>query len=300
MEDHITPDRIRNSILMDVSFKGYYLLVEGKKDIKLYKRLLIEDEIKIRPTFGKYNMRTIFNGLTDSNFSRKIAIRDADFLRLKNNEKYDANFSQDLFATDCHDSEIMMLNNGCLSDFLIIVSNEEKVKSFEIAQEKTIQEILFSFLYNLGCLKLANKRHDLGLVFKPKDTSGPTLKLDKFICDKNWVYLGHEKMIQTVRDYSNNKSQKIASKEDILEKLLLVIKEEHSREEIVHGHDAAELLRMIAKSGLKCDYKGIPDSDCVEALLVMGFDLLKFAKTNLYGRLKNWEQSSDITLLKPI
>lgn len=300
MEEHLTPERIVNSILMDSSYKGIYLLVEGKKDIKLYKRLVVEDAVKIRPSFGKYKMRTVYQQLTEKGFSRKIGIRDSDFLRLSNNPKFDPNFIDSIFVTDCHDAEMMMLEQGCLLDFLAVISDEVKVRDFEKVHKKTIKDLILDNLYNFGCLKLANKRFSLGLVFKPERVDGPILKLDKFICDKTWKYLGHEKMVQAARDYSNNKSKKIASKEEILEKLLVIFDEKHAVTEIVHGHDSAELLRLISKHGLKADSRGLPDSDCIENLLTMGFDLLKFSKTQLYAKLDAWEKDSNVSILRPV
>ena len=38
MENHITPARIANSIEQDTSFGGTYLMLEGIKDLKLFKK----------------------------------------------------------------------------------------------------------------------------------------------------------------------------------------------------------------------------------------------------------------------
>jgi hypothetical protein len=36
MEESMTAERIANSIMQDNDFSGYHILVEGKKDIKIY------------------------------------------------------------------------------------------------------------------------------------------------------------------------------------------------------------------------------------------------------------------------
>ena len=59
MESEMTAVRIANSILQDSEFEGQYVLVEGVKDLRLYRKFILED-LRVKPTFGKYKLRQVY------------------------------------------------------------------------------------------------------------------------------------------------------------------------------------------------------------------------------------------------
>jgi hypothetical protein len=183
MENHITPARIANSIEQDTSFGGTYLMLEGIKDLKLFKKFTCGESIKIKITHGKYKMRHAYEILKSRNFSRMIGIRDADYIRLTGNEKFEPHYNQKIFITDTHDSEGMIVNSDALTDLLSEVAEEDRLNSF-IQKHGDVRDLIFNLAYPLACLRLANKRFGLGLSFKPKKIDGPSFKIKKFICDK--------------------------------------------------------------------------------------------------------------------
>lgn len=300
MEEYITAARVANAILQDHSFAGHYILVEGKKDVKLYRRFLNDEVARIRLTGGKKQLREAFDMLSDNNYGRKIAIRDADFLRLRENPKFDPNFNLPIFATDSHDSEIMIVENGALEDYLFLISDTELVSKFEAAHGQTIFALIFSLLYSLGCLRLASKKYSLGLAFKPKDVGGNRLKLNKFISDKSWKHLGDERMVHIVCEYSKNRGADLLPEDTIKRYLEEVVAENHPANEIVHGHDVAEVLLMISRDGLKSKNKLLQDSGCVEDLLTACFDFVKFSRTRLHANLEQWQTSNNAKVFRQL
>jgi len=292
MEENITPSRIANAILQDKDFSGFYLLVEGKKDIKLYRRFVKNGSAKVKVTFGKYKQREAYKILNERGFDKAIGIRDADFLRIRGNEKYDPGYSGLIFPTDCHDSELMMLQTGVLDDYLLLISEDDKVLALEKRIGVKLQDLLLGLIYNLGCLRLANKRFSLGLSFKPEKADGNKLKINRFISEKDWSYLGDDIMINTVVEYSKNRGNAVAPRDLIKEKLQAVVNDKHPALEVVNGHDISQLLFLISKGGLDSKNKMLQNSDCVEDLLIACFDLIKFSKTKLFANLLKWQETT--------
>jgi hypothetical protein len=299
MQNAMTPARIANSIQQDTDFLGFNILVEGETDVKLYRKLSCRDISKIKVTFGKKKMRDAYNILNERGFSRVIGIRDADFIRLKGNDKFDSDYSSNIFLTDNHDSEGMVLQSQAFDDFLLEVSKEDNVTAFQKKYGCT-REYLYNLNFPLACLRFANKKYDLGLAFKPTSPEGNTIKFKKFICDKKVVYLGHEKLINTVVEYSTNRGADIKSREVILEKLLSVIALELPMPELANGHDLAEILFIICKKGLKSSNESLKGASSVESMLRLSYSKEYFYLTDLFKQLLLWQKSQQINMFTPI
>jgi len=297
MESQITPQRIANSIGLDTSFTGTYILVEGKKDIRLFGKFIDPNSCKIKPTFGKYKMRDVYSILTSRDFLNKVGIRDADFLRVEGNEKYDFNYSDHIYPTDCHDSEGMIVNTDAFYDFINTLVSSQNIEKFQ-SKYGSIRELIYSLSYGIGCLRLANKKHQLGLSFKPKCVDGNDFRYKKFICDRTFKFQGDEKLINTISEYSSNRGNEIKSRHEINEKLKQVYTEQHPLKEIVNGHDLTQILLIVLKKGLKCASKTLQDSDCVEEMLALTYNINYFSETNLYRDLLCWQKSFGKQLIK--
>jgi len=293
----MTPARIANSIQLDRSFLGTYLLLEGKKDIKLFKKLFCEKNTQLKPTFGKHKMREVYTILSERGFNRKVGIRDADYLRLDGNEKYVDSYEHNIFITDYHDSEGMVINSQALNDFIHIISDSEKVKNFE-RNYGNIKELIYRLCYPLACLRLVNKVDNLGLSFKPANPEGNKLKYRKFISESNFSYLGHEKLINTVVEYSTNRGSVIAKREVIIESLEASIIKNHPVEEVVNGHDLAEILYLVGKKGLNSTSKTLQDASCIEESLCLAYNINYFSSTDLFNKLKEWQITNNMVLIK--
>lgn len=289
MESNITAERIANAICQDTSFNGHVILIEGKKDLKTYKKFTSKTEAKLVVTFGKHKMRDAYSILTSRKFDRKLGIRDADFLRIPGNTKFSENYDDHIFPTDGHDAEIMMIRAGSLSSVLDIVSDEEKVSSFRESNRRSVENIVFDLIRPLGYLRLANKRHNLGLSFKPAKPDGNRLRLDRFICREEWKVNDLDKMINYVIEYSKNRGNAVASRDAALAALIQEMKINHPDAELLNGHDASEAFLLVAKQGLSSKNKLLQDANCIEDLLSSCFDWLKFSTTALYAELNRWQ-----------
>jgi hypothetical protein len=299
MQNFITPSRIANSIQQDSDFTGFNILVEGETDVKLYGKLACGNISKLKVTFGKKKMRETYNILIERGFFRVIGIRDADFIRLNGNDKFDLDYPSNIFLTDNHDSEGMVIQSHAFDDFLLEISKGDNVNYFQ-NKYGCIRDYLYKLNFPLACLRFANKKFDLGLAFKPSTPEGHPLKFRKFICEKSLVYLGHEKLINTVVEYSTNRDSNIKNRDLILEKLLNIMALQLPIHEIANGHDLAEILFIICKKGLKSSNESLKGASSVESMLRLSYSKEYFALTELFKQLVLWQKSQNINIFTPI
>lgn len=288
MEQYITPQRIANSILQDKFFEGDYVFVEGEKDLRLFKKFVVNDKNKVKVTFGKKKMRGVYDILLSQGFQNMVGIRDADFIRL--DESFDSNYAHSIYLTDSHDSEGMIINSNSFSNFLLECANEDKINDFEKIHGN-LKDKVYSLSYPIACLRLANKIHNLGLVFKPVRPEGNKIKFKKFICEKTFQYLGHEKMINTIVEYSTNRGTTISDRSKIVKCLDEVISLNLNRVELTNGHDISEILYIICKKGLRSTNNLIQDASSIEAMLRLSYSESDFNLTTLYKELNQWQIS---------
>lgn len=88
-----------------------------------------------------------------------LAILDADFDLLEQKADADA----DLFFTDTHDLETMILQSSALDDIFEEYGSERKIMHLEQAQGKNIRELLLECGKPLGYLRWVSERKAFSL-----------------------------------------------------------------------------------------------------------------------------------------
>ncbi|EHR0555776.1 hypothetical protein [Vibrio parahaemolyticus] len=292
---NMTPERIVNAVMMDKKFEGYRLFVEGKKDLKLYGKFISNNATRIIITDGKYKMRDVWTLLEKREFTKKFAIRDADFIRVRG--KFIDNFDSDIYLTDQHDSECMIINSPSFHLLFSSILTEEQVNRV-YSKFPNLKSSLEDLIYKLGCLKLANKIDSLGLIFKPKKPGDKNLDFTKFIDPKTMKFKSDKDLIQSSINYSINKVDKgtIKSFDDIKSSYDKVFSLNLEKSEIIHGHDFAEIIYVLIRKHFKFNINLINDSDNVETLLTMLYDSKHFQDTNLYRDLKTFSDKNAIDI----
>lgn len=291
MEDSITPVSIANAIMQDTSYANHYLLVEGVKDSKLYGKFFDKNLVRIRETFGCEKLRECKTILNKRGYENCFGIVDRDFHEILGTLPVE----DDLFVVDMHDIEILMVNSSALDHILSIYTTSEKIINFETTVKKNLKELLFELSNQIGFLKLANKVHDLGLVFKPKETDGNQIAYNKFISDK-LDFLGMEKMIDKIIDYSRNKSDNIKNRDYILEKYKEIAANKYDKNHLSNGHDITNILFIFLKKSVRSTNKMLFDFNSIEDSLILAYDTNEFQKTDLYRDIKNFFDSKGIDL----
>lgn len=290
MEEHITPERVANAIMQNTSFKGHYIIVEGPKDSKLYGKFINHQNIIIKEAFGNQKVKEVFEILTERGFNRKAGIIDADFTRIAGEEiEIDG-----VFITDDHDIEVMVIKTSALDCLFRVFCSKSKIEEFEKKHKVSVRDQIFKLGKEVGYLKLANKIYDLGLVFKSKNPEGNQIKYKKFVSDRTLKYLGDEKLIDTVINYSVNKSENIQSKNTIRNRLSVIKEEEYPIYQLVNGHDLTNVLFILMKKVLGCKNKMLHDANSVEDGLTLAYEFDDFKTANLYAEIKHWADENDV------
>lgn len=292
MIEHITPERIANSIMQD-TYNGLYVLVEGNKDYKLFSKFLNLDALRIKQTFGCINLFKVFEILNNRGFKLKIGIVDRDFSEILN---LPSPFSN-VFVTDHHDIEVMIFISSAFDAVLNIYTLPEKVEQFERKVGRPIREIIFDLSDKIGYLKLANKLNNLGLVFKPKTVDGNQIKYHEFI-DDHLKFKGDERLIRTVINYSRNKSNQALNYESIKHNYDIVKEVKYPSTTLSNGHDLSNIIFILLKKTLKSSNKMLQDFNSVEDSMILAYEFEEFKKTQLYLDIYDWCKAIGIQVFK--
>lgn len=289
----MTPERTANAIMQDTTFNGTYLIVEGTKDFNLYGKFFdIGDTVEIKQVGGKEKVIEVIKILEERKFKEKIGIVDADFSKILGEEQ----LVKDIYSTDYHDSEVMMFKSQALETVLYIYVTKKKLDEFLSGRE--IKDSLLNIAKEIGLLKLANHLHSLGLAFKPKKADGKPLKYKDFIDEKALQFKGKEQLINTVFNYSINRSSQMADKEFVKQKIDELSKNEYDLLQIVNGHDLSNIIYLLLKKTLRSSKKSLLDYNAIEDSFNMSYEARYFIETKLFRDLYKWSSSNDVKLFK--
>ncbi|GHT94633.1 hypothetical protein FACS1894141_1670 [Spirochaetia bacterium] len=291
MVEYITPDRIANAILQDTSFNGYYLLVEGEKDSKLYNKFIDLKNVRIRIAFGCKKVMETLTILENRLFDRRIGIIDRDFYTLYE----DIPQLENLFITDYHDIEVMMFISNAFDNMLRIYTTEEKITEFERTRQKSTRDIIFELSNNIGYLKLAEKKYNFGLVFKPEKVDGNQIKYNDIISDK-MTYKGDSALVRTIVNYSWNKRVKMLNETEILEKYLLEKQSVYDNKQLSNGHDLSNIIFIFLKKTVRSTNKSLFDFNTIEDNLILAYEYGYFKTSALYNSIETWSKNKGIKI----
>lgn len=140
--------------------KGTIIIVEGGSDVSAYFNFIEQKECKLIPAYGKDNAINALKLLEKEKFKGVLAITDADLLHLEGI----APDSSNLFFTDTHDLETMILRTDILDKFIFEFVDADKVKKFD----KPIRIKLIENSLVLGYFRWINSafKEDLNLDFR--------------------------------------------------------------------------------------------------------------------------------------
>ncbi|CCI25699.1 conserved hypothetical protein [Microcystis aeruginosa PCC 9809] len=274
MREQITPDRIANSIrLLRSDHEGVFLIVEGHSDKLIYERLVNKQEVRVTIASGKNNAIKALSILEKENFRRVVAVIDADFSRIEQ-QIPDSN---NLFLTDEHDLEMMLIKSAAFDKLLKERGSEEKIAAFS----KDIRETLLKLGQEIGKLRLLSLRNELDLKFEG-------LKFGKFIDKKN-LSIDIDKLIISIK----NHSQKLSLDEQQIKQYLSVISDEnHDPWQLCCGHDFISILAIAL-----CKVLGTRNANDVkkedwERELRLAYELSYFYQTQIYQLMVNWQSNN--------
>jgi 5S rRNA maturation endonuclease (ribonuclease M5) len=274
MKDQITPDRIANSIrLLRGDHEGVFLIVEGHSDKLIYERLVNKQEVRVTIASGKNNAIKALSILEkEDNFRRVVAVIDADFSRIEQQIPH----SNNLFLTDEHDLEMMLIKSAAFDKLLKERGSEEKIKAFT----EDIRETLLKLGQEIGKLRWLSLRNKLDLKFEG-------LKFKNFI-DKENLSINIDELIRSIK---NNSKKPSLDEQQIKQDLSVISDENHDPWQLCCGHDFIGILAIALCKVLGTWNANDVKTEVLERELRLAYELSYFYQTQIYQLMVNWQSN---------
>ncbi|WP_190322064.1 DUF4435 domain-containing protein, partial [Candidatus Enterovibrio escicola] len=164
MRSYIDENDKKNEIRLLFSHPLYkdkiICVVEGKSDIRLFRKLLKHDRLKIESIDGKKDLVKVMEELSVEIPEKILAICDADQDHLSGSINTYEDIS--VFVTDYHDAETLLINSPSLEAFINEYSANDKVEQFS----DELSSKVFGAAYTLGLLRWINHSEELNLKFR--------------------------------------------------------------------------------------------------------------------------------------
>ena len=138
MKEYISAYHTANAIrqIRGPLFSGTFLIVEGESDRNGYKHLIDTESCRIIPAHGKENALDALDILEEDDFPGVLAVVDADFWRLEGIKPSSPN----LFITDTHDLETMILKSPALGKLLTEFGSDSKIEELTQQSGKSVRD----------------------------------------------------------------------------------------------------------------------------------------------------------------
>ena len=195
-----------------------------------------------------------------------ISICDADFDHIENLENQRNCF--DIYLTDYHDSEVMMLKSDSLYSFIDEYSKDDYILSLK---GKLLNNV-FNASKSLGILRYINFKYNMKLSFKK-------LNFSQFIkVNLLEIELNLETLIDILISRSPNFSH---SKDEVLDYYYDYSKNGYKNEQINCGHDLTNIIACIFRQK-EISLEPNMDTKKIETALRLAYQKDYFKSTELY------------------
>ncbi len=278
MREYLSVDRDTNAIRMRRStFSGTFLLVEGSSDKSLYERFVDRTTCVLVVISGKpsskYRVIEVLGALQKPVFHGILAIVDADFDRLQGFLDDNPN----LFRTDLHDLETMLINSPALDKVIAEFGSEDKITGFG----KDIRTVILEDGVIIGCLRWISKMDGLNLTFDG-------IKFSNFIDDKT-LRIDQSKLIQEVKNQSQAHS---LDDKDLQKKMISQKDNNHDPRQVCCGHDLVEILSLGFRKAIGTSQASDVKPNILERSLRLAYEEVYFCETELYLSIRSWESNN--------
>lgn len=277
MRQYLEPDDIINSIKLLLKHPFYadklILVVEGKSDIRLFRSLFNQENIKIESIDGKKQLITSMQKFIESYRNKVLSICDADFDHIEGME--DERLLSDIYLTDFHDAEVMMLKSNSLHSFIDEYSQSDKV----LYLKNNLLMKAFNSSKILGILRYINFKNDMKINFKKLNFS-QFLSIDPLTVDLNIN-------LEILIDILISRSPKFTSnKEELFNYYNSYIKNEYDDYQINCGHDLTNIIAYIFRQK-EISLETNMDINKVESALRLSYQQDYFKETKLYKNINS-------------
>lgn len=269
---------IRLSIQHPQNQDKVFVLLEGKTDIKLFRKIFSNDYTDTSSLIGKNKVVEALQTLHNESFTQVIGIKDADFEHLENTPIID-----NLFMTDYHDMEIEMIESNALNAVICeFSSSDEYYRKFL----KNLKNNIYDISLEIGYARWHNEREKSKLKFE-------RLNFNKFIevkkCEINFTM---DNFLDSLIQHSTNTSTSNLELKHGINKLKVMSQD---KLQISNGHDLTKLIAMLVSKQDNSD-KYNTNQRKIEESLRLSYTINDFKNTELFGKLGDWANSNSYKL----
>jgi len=259
------------------------LLVEGDTDRRLLRNFMAEN-CRVVGTDGKQNTIRVLEYLEKWGVDGVLAIIDDDYDRLEGRRYRFSN----LFHTDTHDIETMIIRSHALDRVLAEFGDEERISALGRRRKRNVRETLLDLGVPIGYLRWMSEKNGWRLDFDD-------LPVDAFVNEEEGI-LDEAVML---RELLHRARHRLVGKTE----LELVLKSAAGADQdpwlICQGHDLVDLLALLfIKKQVKADWR--ERSRQVEGILRVAFTEEHFRQTDLCRELCRWEERNGRAVVRRV
>ena len=232
MKQYISAARIVTKIRMLRSGKinKSFVVVEGNTDSRLYGKFIDEKACEVVVAESKKNLIECIEACNRESLQGIIGIIDADFWRLE----HLCVASDNLFLTDYHDLECMLIQSKAYDNVLSEYANKNKYMRFEEQKKATLKTLILKSTAKIGYLRWYSLINNLGFKFS-------NLDFNTFVSQED-LEVDIRKLIQFVLIQS--KKQSVLKAEMVLKEMERLKNKQHDLWDVCCGHDLIEILSI--------------------------------------------------------
>lgn len=271
-----TPGDIVAEIKMSLSaFCGVHLLVEGGTDCNFWKLHFNKSaQCQLVICGNKEVVVSSITLLDQLALGKILGVIDDDFDRLLGISYASIN----LFATDTHDLETMLVSSTALNNILIELGDSTRISHFLATKNKSVADILVDISLVFGRLRLLNARNKWNVDFSK-------LSPWKYVDQSTW-------QLDKAKLFSDFANQIGAMPLDVENAATAEIGTPPWN--IIQGHDALNILAIGLRSALAT--KQFSEKD-LSIFLRLSYDNAMFQSTALFERISTWAKNNNLVLV---
>jgi len=286
VREFIGPDAIANEVRMKRSqHSGAFAIVEGDADARAYGRLCDRTTCLVINGHTKDNVTSALRTLEGEGLEGVIGIVDADFWCLEGRQPASPN----LFMTDSHDLESMMLSSPVFDKLLAEFGSAEKIERFRDTVCSDLRAVLLAAAEVVGCLRWISLQQGLDLRFEG-------LPLTKFV-NPQTLRVDTEQAVKVVLDHSQAWGLRT---DDVGSQVTALRHQGRDPWQICCGHDLVGVLSLALRRTLGSHNASQVSPPVLQRSLRLAYEPAYFRQTRLFASIRAWERQNSRFRVWPI
>ncbi|MCW2279012.1 DUF4435 domain-containing protein [Heliophilum fasciatum] len=286
MRQHLKKERICTKVILLRSQhpNKLFFLVEGVTDSRFYRKFVDGQSCHFVIGESKSSVLQAVDTLEKVKGIDAVAVVDLDY----DFEEKAYNKRTNLFYTDGHDQEIMLLNSPALNSILIEYGDQEKIAIIEKQTGNIVSQLVKEAALQVGYLRWYSREEELSLRFDGLDFSA-------FVSSED-LSVDTTKMIQAVRE--NSYRPGYVSEINFSNWKAKMMQKGICPWLICCGHDAVKILLIGLKSIFGSYNARHLREAALESDLRLAYTIHNFAQTELYQNLLRWDEEKRRFLIR--